>query len=385
MRSKLFHGRIDETSEHFLAGFIHKHALIYHILILSVFAVFISLTLLPININVSSNGVLRVEMEVNQIKTSSHGIISQVLTYDYQDVNAGQLLFSLQSPILDEKIRFAENKIKEINKFISDLDYLLEYNNRRLDISIVSSPAYQQSFSDYLQKLSDKQTRLQKVTRDFRRNKQLYEQRVIATADFENFEFEYKSALNEIDLLKQAQLSKWQQELQEYRLELLDIENQWAQLQKEKEALNIYAPISGTIQNLAGVYPGSAIFAGQELAQISPDGELIAEIYASPNGIGLLQVGMRTRMQVSAFHYHQWGLLEGVVKDISNDVILVNNQPVFKVRCSLKQDFLTLKNGYVGKLKKGMTVQARFLVAERTLWQLLFDKADDWLNPNIKN
>jgi membrane fusion protein, peptide pheromone/bacteriocin exporter len=112
---------------------------------------------------------------------------------------------------------------------------------------------------------------------------------------------------------------------------------------------------------------------------------LIAEIYASPNDIGFLKVGMRTRMHVSAFHYHQWGLLEGVVKDISNDVMLVNNQPVFKVRCSLKQDFLTLKSGYVGKLKKGMTVQARFLVAERTLWQLLFDKADDWLNPNIKN
>jgi HlyD family secretion protein len=33
-------------------------------------------------------------------------------------------------------------------------------------------------------------------------------------------------------------------------------------------------------------------------------------------------------------------------------------------------------------IKKGMTVQVRFLVTRRTLFQLLFDKADDWLNPN---
>jgi HlyD family secretion protein len=29
-----------------------------------------------------------------------------------------------------------------------------------------------------------------------------------------------------------------------------------------------------------------------------------------------------------------------------------------------------------------MTLQARFSIAERSLWQLLYDKADDWLNPN---
>lgn len=39
------------------------------------------------------------------------------------------------------------------------------------------------------------------------------------------------------------------------------------------------------------------------------------------------------------------------------------------------------KNGYKGYLKKGMTLQARFIITERTLWQLLYDKVDDWINP----
>jgi HlyD family secretion protein len=58
-------------------------------------------------------------------------------------------------------------------------------------------------------------------------------------------------------------------------------------------------------------------------------------------------------------------------------------QPYFKVRCSLDQHELSLKNGYVGKIRKGMTLQARFFVTRRTLFQLLYDKADDWLNPNV--
>jgi len=42
--------------------------------------------------------------------------------------------------------------------------------------------------------------------------------------------------------------------------------------------------------------------------------------------------------------------------------------------CSLGQKFLELKNGYPGKLNKGMTLQARFVVTRRSLWQLIYDK-----------
>jgi len=30
-----------------------------------------------------------------------------------------------------------------------------------------------------------------------------------------------------------------------------------------------------------------------------------------------------------------------------------------------------------------MTLRALFFVTRRTLFQLLYDKADDWLNPNV--
>jgi HlyD family secretion protein len=57
-------------------------------------------------------------------------------------------------------------------------------------------------------------------------------------------------------------------------------------------------------------------------------------------------------------------------------------QPYFKVRCRLNKTWLQLRNGYTGQLKKGMTIQARFTIARRTIFQLLYDKTSDWLNPN---
>lgn len=34
-------------------------------------------------------------------------------------------------------------------------------------------------------------------------------------------------------------------------------------------------------------------------------------------------------------------------------------------------------------LKKGMNFTGRFIVTKRTLYHLLFDNVDDWLNPKI--
>jgi len=98
----------------------------------------------------------------------------------------------------------------------------------------------------------------------------------------------------------------------------------------------------------------------------------------------LLKVGTKARFQIDAYNYSEWGMATGKVISISSDVFMENgSQPFFKVRCLLDKNNLKLRNGYQGKIKKGMTLQARFFVTRRTLFQLLYDKADDWLNPNV--
>lgn len=121
--------------------------------------------------------------------------------------------------------------------------------------------------------------------------------------------------------------------------------------------------------------------------EISPDGDLIAECYIAPKDIGYMKLGMMGKMQVSAFNHTEWGMLQATVDTIFDDIAVSDDgrQSFYKVYCTMTKNNLTLKNGYTGYVKKGMYVNTNFIVARRTIFQLLYDKLDNWLNPNIKN
>ena len=96
----------------------------------------------------------------------------------------------------------------------------------------------------------------------------------------------------------------------------------------------------------------------------------------------MLRPGQRVKLQVDAYDYHIWGSLEGKILSISEDVFTDKRQPYFRVLCMPERRVLRLRNGTEGPVKKGMSVQARFVVARRSLFQLLYDDLSDWLNPN---
>ena len=74
-------------------------------------------------------------------------------------------------------------------------------------------------------------------------------------------------------------------------------------------------------------------------------------------------------------------MITGRVLEVSDDFVDSGNQPMFRVRCALDRSHLVLSNGFVGRVKKGMTLRARFVVARRSLLQLLRDDVSDWLDP----
>jgi len=147
----------------------------------------------------------------------------------------------------------------------------------------------------------------------------------------------------------------------------------------------VKAPISGIVQGLSSKYPGVWLQPNELLCNISPNDQLIGECYVASKDIGFLKIGQPVQYQIEAFDYNYFGFVKGQILAIDNDYTLISNAPVFKVKCGFEKKTLSLKNGYLGQLKKGLKFQARFNVANRSLWQLLFDKLDDWLNPIKSN
>jgi len=150
------------------------------------------------------------------------------------------------------------------------------------------------------------------------------------------------------------------------------------------DQFKVIAGTSGTLMNDQNLNAGDFVYPNQKLAEISPDSELMAVTYLSPADIAFLEIGQEVKFQVDAYNYNQWGVATGKVVEIANDLSLISEKEAgFLVTCKLDSLDMKLPSGQKGEIRKGMTFNARFVVARRSLFQLLYDKVDDWLNPSI--
>ena len=88
----------------------------------------------------------------------------------------------------------------------------------------------------------------------------------------------------------------------------------YAELEQCNEDLSnriVLAPISGEIIQSSDIQLGSIVSPGQRIAEISPDGELVATCFVKPADIGLINEKQKVRIQVDAFNYHEWGMIDG--------------------------------------------------------------------------
>jgi HlyD family secretion protein len=144
----------------------------------------------------------------------------------------------------------------------------------------------------------------------------------------------------------------------------------------------VLAPIDGEIVQSNDIQNGTFVYGNQPVAEISPEGNLVAVCYVSPKDIGLIRQNLQVLIQVDALRYTEWGLLKAQITDISDDLIIDKEQSAyFRIKCKPEKAYLSLKNGVKADLTKGMSFNARIVVSRRTLLNLLFDTTEDWLNP----
>jgi multidrug resistance efflux pump len=272
--------------------------------------------------------------------------------------------------------------MSDLNLFVRDLTYLIESKN--ISFKNIQSPKYQKEFLLYRQNLHDIQTRYQKIKQDLERNTLLYKKGVISKVEFENTKLDYDLVVGNMNQLHQQQRNSWQANHTEYQNTLLEFESNNIQLQANKSQFVVTAPITGVLINAMSLENGSFLTSGQVFVEISPNTNLLVECFISPQDIGLLKLNNQANFQIDAYNYNQWGLATGNIIDIGKDIEYVENASVFKIHCKINEKQLKLKNGFEGELKKGMTLNAQFKLAERSLFDLLYDKVDDWVNPSQK-
>lgn len=372
-----------DFEEKFLHDNFVQSQIIYIVVVFAVLAAVISLPFIKVSVSVQSRGIIRPVSEIAEIKLMASARVGAVYITEGQKVKFGDTLMKMDIEGVDSRLVYTRLELNKICAYINDLENLAHKSSG----SVFSSELYETQFINFGHKLSEIESRVDRANKDLERNVRLYEDKLISKKEYEELLFERDQLIREKEIVESEQNAQWRAELAKRYSEKENYYAQLVQIEKEKELLLIKSPVTGTVETFDGIYPGSFLPVGQLIASISPEDDLVAEIYVAAGNIGFLTPDMPVNIQVDAFNYNEWGVIKGKIIDLSDDYFLINNVPMFRVKCSLEKRYVALKNGKSGYLKKGMTLNARFIVAKRSLLQLIYQKADDWLNParNLAN
>lgn len=384
-RKQIFPASIlEQSANQVLSEKSRPAGILYLLVLLVLLAALVASSVIHLDVHVRTSGIIKPREDHTVVLATTSGFVrARNLTLNAQ-VNAGDTLAVIRSELITARLPALEKRREELNVLISDLTQLTSRNPGKVKLS---SPLYRQDVVYYLAQLADVESRRDQAERAYARARKLHEASVIPLTELESAEAEYTLAQHAVKSLTDYNKRQWQGDLTNYRNELNDIEAQVEQISIQDAETVITSPVSGTIQRVLTLFDGTYVTAGQQLVELSPNGRLIAECYVTPKDVGYLHSGMKGRIQVSSFPYTEWGVLQATVEEVFDDITVSSDgtRSFYKVYCSLDRDYLTLKNGYTGQLKKGMAIGVNFLVTRRTIFQLVYDKLDDWLNPNHMN
>ena len=375
--------------ENYLIKITSRSRIIYWLIIGIIIFTIAILPFIYIDVSVQARGYFQSEIEKQIVYTTYQGKIIYNSVSNGVHISKGDTLLIIDSESLKARKNSIIQQIGENAASIKDLEKLTKIDSSENDNNSdgITTQKYRAEFANFkAQKTIQLQKYLKKKS-EHERNAMLFNQEIIPKSEFETSLFILNSENENLNKIILYQKSLWQNDLSNCKNNQIRLCADLEQCSEELSNHIVLAPISGEIIQSSDIQSGSIVSSGQKIAEISPEGAFVATCYVKPSDIGLIHDKQKVKIQVDAFNYNEWGMLKGEVIDISDDMIVENGyEAYFRVKCRPFSTFLSLKNGYKAEIKKGMSVNTRIFIIKRSLFNLLFDKADKWFNPySFKN
>lgn len=384
-----------DSLESLLASHGPERGTIYWLLLFGVIGILTVLPLIHVDVAVKASGWVRPKTERTELRPSESGHVLEIFVRDNERVKAGQPLFALDTSELE--LRLARNRTSQDDKqaLLADLTQLtaaaIDWTKgvAGLPNEPLRTAALQRDRSQFYAQLESHRLSLNKARNEEARYATLTAKGIATTSEHENTRYELERVQADARQFVAQNLSRWQTRLHDESDALADLVLEEKRLRESLSHYTLRAPTEGVILGFNVLAKGAFIGAGQTVGTLSPDDVLVVEAFVSPRDIGLVRVGQEVSLQVDAFTYTQWGMLGGAVESVSGDMVSGNGaQPgrqgdniVFKVLVRPERLVLQHANGVQGKIRKGMTLTARFIVGRRSLLQLIYENLSGWMDP----
>lgn len=184
--------------------------------------------------------------------------------------------------------------------------------------------------------------------------------------------------------------SNYRQQLQNDRIDIAAqvhrLEEELGKYEHRREALELRAPQAGVVKDLATHTVGTVAAPGTILMTLVPlDEPLVAEVWIGNDDVGFVRKGQSVKLKLSTFQFQKYGMVEGVVHQVSADASENQNAAAASVEIGRNRSALPLTykmivqmnaqdlvaQGVRYALVPGMQVAAEIHLGTRTVLEYL--------------
>ncbi|HET9865160.1 MAG TPA: HlyD family efflux transporter periplasmic adaptor subunit [Steroidobacteraceae bacterium] len=137
------------------------------------------------------------------------------------------------------------------------------------------------------------------------------------------------------------------------------------------------SPVNGTVTAVTARVGQVASTSTPTMLVVPNGSNPVAELFAPSSAVGFLEVGQDVRLNIDAFPYEQFGVVQGRIEEIASAAVMRTmadgrSAPIYLIEVSLPQPWI-MGFGRRHPLLAGMTLSARIVTRKRTLLEWLFE------------
>ena len=184
-----------------------------------------------------------------------------------------------------------------------------------------------------------------------------------------------ESALIEAEKRRKEHVARFNKETEleagNVSAQLAEIEQTLIRARDRVNRLDVYAPLTGIVQDLSITRINAVVEPGQVIMQLVPTGDdMIVEARISPSDIGHIHPGLHVDVKVDSYDSARFGSVAGIVERISASTYLDERKdPYFRTEISLKQSHVGDNTDFT--VSPGMTVTADIKTGAKSILDYL--------------
>lgn len=357
--------------------------LMFYTILALMFCIVFLVLFCQINDVIKVGGCVRTETNNSTVRNVIAGKIDALYYKPEQFVEKGDLLYSINPEIqktVEQELRL---RLQDCEEQLKCMDVLLESLSEKAGIfetrnEFLSDELVKSKLDEYLGNLAYFEKQLEileyRLFKEKNQPETFYSKQKVDEATMN-----YELCLAELKRYKAGFWADIIQKKKSYELQRDEILQELARSLEQVEFLDVRAPVSGFVQEVALLNKGDYVSAEQTVLVIVPDDSknFRVEMSIPTKDIGEIVPGMTVKYRLSAFPFFEYKGAEGKILSIDSDIReSAGGNVYYRVYSDIDKTIFSSRRGNSYSVKAGIEVDARIVKERISVLHFILRKLD---------